>query len=240
MKIPLTQYGLPQVAVYPAIIVAVMALYAVVSHRFLTPSCGCTLTVSLVVWLPQLILLTVLVWVFSFFRDPPRTIADDPSLLLSPADGTIAAVETLPSYEGFDGEVLRIEIFLSIFNVHINRAPCPVKIGAITYKPGKFLDARKPECSKVNEANEIEMFRQHEPKDRLLVRQISGAVARRIVCATKTGDPLAAGQQFGMIKFGSCTELYVPARDTLKCVVQIGDAVKAGLTILARYDHGTN
>lgn len=187
-------------------------------------------------WLPELALLTVLMWVFSFFRDPNRIIPNDPNLLLSPADGTIAAIETMPSCAGFDGPVLRIEIFLSIFNVHINRVPCPVRIGQITYKPGKFLDARNPQCHKVNEANDVEMFRLNAPQDRLLVRQISGAIARRIVCEAKTEQEYPAGAQFGMIKFGSCTELYVPVRDTLKCAVQQGDTVKAGLTVLARYE----
>ncbi|MHC4951569.1 MAG: phosphatidylserine decarboxylase [Planctomycetota bacterium] len=234
MRIPLTRYGLPQVAVFPVLIIAVMAVYFWLARRFFQPACACPMS-TLMVWLPEVILLIVLVWVFSFFRDPARTIVQDANLLLSPADGKIAAVETLDSYPGFDGPVLRIEIFLNIFNVHINRVPCPVRIGQVTYKPGKFLDARKPECSKVNEANEIEMFRADEPTDRMLVRQISGAIARRIVCEAKTDQQFTAGQKFGMIKFGSCTELYVPARDNLKCEVAAGDKVKAGLTILARY-----
>lgn len=235
MRIPLTRYGLPQVAVFPLILIAAMILYYWLARRFMQPACACPMT-TLMVWLPEMILLVVLVWVFSFFRDPVRTIAQDTHLLLSPADGTIAKVETLDSYSGFDGPVLRIEIFLSVFNVHINRVPCPVRIGQITYKPGRFVDARRSDCSKVNEANEIEMFRADEPKDRMLVRQISGAVARRIVCEAKTDQQLAAGEKFGMIKFGSCTELYVPARDNLKSQITVGDKVKAGLTILARYE----
>lgn len=240
MRIPLTKYGLPQVAVFPAILIAAMAMYYVVADRFFLPACGCPTSAFMTLWLPELILLIVLGWVFSFFRDPHRVIVNDPSLLLSPADGTIAAIETLPSYPGFEGPVLRIEIFLSIFNVHINRTPCPVRIGQLTYRPGKFLDARSPECSKVNEANEIEMFRLNEPKDRLYVRQISGAIARRIVCQAKTGQEYPAGAQFGMIKFGSCTELYAPAQESLQCTVQKGDNVKAGLTVLARYDHAAH
>jgi phosphatidylserine decarboxylase len=237
MRIPLTQYGLPQVVVFPILIVAAMALYFVVASRFLVPCCGCPTGSFLTLWLPELILLIILIWVFSFFRDPYRNVPNDSSLLLSPADGTIAAVETLESCPGFEGPVLRIEIFLSIFNVHINRVPCPVHIGQITYKPGKFLDARNPQCHKVNEANDVEMFRLNEPKDRLLVRQISGAIARRIVCVAKTGQEYPAGAQFGMIKFGSCTELYVPRRIVLNCTVQKGDKVKAGLTILAQYNN---
>lgn len=236
MRIPLTKYGLPQVAVFPAILIGAMVIYYLIAKRFwLTPECGCPLTKGLV-WLPEVILLIVLVWVFSFFRDPHRVIVNDPRLLLSPADGTIAAVETLDSVEGFDGPVLRIEIFLSIFNVHINRVPCPVEIGEITYKPGKFLDARNPQCSKVNEANEVKMTRLDDPKDPMLVRQISGAIARRIVCDAQTGQKYAGGDPFGMIKFGSCTELFVPAREGLICQVQKGDKVKAGLTVLAKYE----
>jgi len=235
MKIPLTRYGWPQVALFPAGLLALMLIYFFIARRFLHPMCACPVS-TLLVWLPELILLIVLIWVFSFFRDPNRKIVQDAALLLSPADGTIAAVETLDNYEGFDGPVLRIEIFLSIFNVHINRVPCPVKIGTITYKPGKFLDARNPQCSKVNEANEVEMFRLDAPKDRILVRQISGAIARRIVCEAGTGIEYTGGAKFGMIKFGSCTELYVPARDNLKCCVKKGDKAKAGLTLLAKYE----
>ena len=236
MRIPLTRYGLPQVAVFPAILIAVMVVYFFIARRFIQPSCDCPFSSFLTVWLPEVILLVVLVWVFSFFRDPARTIVQDATLLLSPADGAVAAVETLDSYPGFDGPVLRVEIFLNIFNVHINRVPCACKIGTVTYKPGKFVDARRADCSKVNEANEIEMFRTDEPKERMLVRQISGAVARRIVCEVETDEQFTAGQKFGMIKFGSCTELYVPARDNLKCEVKPTDKVKAGLTILARYE----
>lgn len=233
MKIPLTRYGLPQVVVFPLILMAAMVLYFWLARRFF--QCACPMT-TLMVWLPEVILFVVLIWVFSFFRDPSRTIVQDANLLLSPADGTIAAVETLENCPGFDGPVLRIEIFLSVFNVHINRMPCPVRVGQITYKPGRFVDARNPECSKINEANEIEVFRTDEPKDRMLMRQISGAIARRIVCEAKTDQSYAAGEQFGMIKFGSCTELYVPARDNLKCTAAVGEAVKAGLTVLARYE----
>ena len=239
MRIPLTKYGLPQVAAYPAVIIAMMILYFIVASRFLQPACACPVALSML-WMPEVVLFVVLVWVFSFFRDPLRTIPNDPSLMLSPADGRVTAIETMESCVGFDGPVLRIEIFLSIFNVHINRTPCPVQIGKITYKPGKFLDARSPECRKVNEANEIEMFRLDAPKDRLLVRQVSGAIARRIVCAAKTGDRYSGGQQFGMIKFGSCTELYISAHKTLHCAVQEGDAIKAGLTVLARYKNAAD
>jgi phosphatidylserine decarboxylase len=230
MRIPITKYGLPQAAVFPAVLVAAMVGWFLLV-RFL--SAGRPNPVLL--WLPEGILLIVLVWVFSFFRDPLRQPPQNDNLLLSPADGTIAKVETLSDYPGFEGPVLRIEIFLSVFNVHINRMPCSVRVGQITYKPGKFLDARDPSCHKVNEANELELFRLKTPNDRLMVRQISGAIARRIVCRAQTGQEFASGAQFGMIKFGSCTELFMPQRDNLVCLVQKGDKVRAGLTVLAEY-----
>ena len=122
MRIPLTRYGLPQVAIFPVILIVAMVAYFFLARRFMQPACACP-TAGLMVWLPEVILLIVLIWVFSFFRDPARTIVQDSNLLLSPADGTVAAVETLESYPGFEEPVFRIEIFLSIFNVHINRVP---------------------------------------------------------------------------------------------------------------------
>lgn len=222
MRIPLTKYGMPQVAYYPALTALIMLLFLFVRPPF---------------WLlVELILGAVLAWLLSFFRDPQRTIISDPNILLSPADGTIADIETVDEPSFIGGTALRIGIFLSVFNVHINRAPCTVRIEKITYKKGEFKDARDPNAGKVNEANDVAMTRLREPNDKLLVRQISGAIARRIVCAIKPGDELAAGQQFGMIKFGSRTELYLPADGKYKCMVKIGDKVKAGLSILVRYE----
>ena len=209
MRIPLTKYGMPQVAYYPSL-AALLMLLVLCLHGALSP------------WLMgiiELVLGAVLVWLLSFFRDPQRTIINDPKVLLSPADGTIADIETVD--EPFiGGKALRIGIFLSVFNVHINRAPCTARIEKITYKKGEFKDARDPNAGKVNESNDVAMTRLREPNDKLLVRQISGAIARRIVCEIKPGDELAAGQQFGMIKFGSRTELYLPADGKFKCMVK--------------------
>ena len=105
----------------------------------------------------------------------------DESLLLSPADGVVRDIVILESVPGFEGKTLRIGIFLSIFNVHINRVPCAVRIESITYKPGEFRDSRDPQATTLNESNDVVMTRLAEPKDRLMVRQISGAIARRIV-----------------------------------------------------------
>jgi len=227
MKIPLTKYGWPQVVVFPAIVLAAMIVYLVIA----------------VVYLPlwalvsiEAILAVVLIWVLTFFRDPYRLSPLDKNLLLSPADGRITDIEIVEEDGFIGGKVLRIGIFLSIFDVHINRAPCNVKVEKITYKKGKYKNAMNPKSGRVNESNDLGLVRIDSPQDKLIVRQITGAIARRIVCAASEGQQLSGGEKFGMIKFGSRTELYVPVRENVKCLVQIGDKVKAGLIPLVRYE----
>lgn len=236
MRIPLTKFGLPQVLIIPAAILLTMLIYFAVACHLLSPLTeqSASLTFA-VVYLPEFLLFIIMLWVFSFFRDPDRSITDDPDLLLSPADGTITDIETVTDLPGLPGRYLRIGIFLSIFNVHINRTPCPVRIGKITYKKGRYTNALNPLSGKVNEANNILMTRLNDPKDTLLVRQISGAIARRIVCDLQPGQEFSGGFRFGMLKFGSRTELYLPARPDAQCLVKLKDKVKAGLTILIRY-----
>jgi len=205
----------------------------------------------------EIILAIVLILVLLFFRDPYRPVPLDQNLLLAPADGRITDIEMVddpPAFlrkqESRSGQsdaldwiksagadrALRIGIFLSIFNAHINRAPCNAKVEKITYREGRYKNAMNPASGQVNESNNVGLARTDSPQDRLMVRQISGAIARRIVCEARQGQELASGEKFGMIKFGSRTELYVPARSDLKCLVRIGDKVKAGVTPLVRYD----
>jgi len=165
-----------------------------------------------------------------FFRDPPRTPPADSDAYLSPADGTIADVAELDYYEFFDGPAVRIGIFLSVFNVHINRAARTAEVVDTHYKPGEYLNALNPESAERNESMWLGMV---EPDGhKLAIRQISGLIARRIVCEPTPGDTVTAGAKFGMIKFGSRTELIVPAGSKILC--EIGDKVVAGETILAR------
>lgn len=240
MRIPLTKYGLPQVVVYPAVVLVAMVVFLFGITAFLRPWAVISIEVLLAV---------ILIWTLMFFRDPKRCCPSDRNLLLAPADGKITDIETVRENDFIGGTVLRIGIFLSIFDTHINRAPCNVKVEKITYKKGKYKNALNPQSSRVNESNDLNLIRTDSPKDRLIVRQISGAIARRIVCDTFEGQELAGGQKFGMIKFGSRTELYVPLREAAtpgsdryppvagaKCLVQIGDKVKAGLTPLVKYE----
>lgn len=227
MKIPITKMGLPQVAVFPAMIVTVMLIIAFAGHK--------DIMTGRAVLIVELVLLAALVFVMAFFRDPERVIPAGEDILISPADGQISDVEIIDDAE-FGGKTIRIGIFLNVFNVHVNRVPCAVVINDIRYKEGQFKNALDPESARVNEANAVYMTRLNEPTDKIMVRQISGAIARRIVCVAKPGDEYAAGDRFGMIKFGSRTELYLPYRDNAKVLVKVGEKVKAGLTIFVRYE----
>jgi len=231
----LTKYGLPQLVVYPLILAGLMVACPLVWVRIAADGGRAGGLGLALLWAVELVLFGLLIWTLSFFRDPRRVCPGDRDILLAPADGRIMDVGVVPS-EYIGGPALRIGIFLSIFDTHINRAPCNAIIEGITYRPGRYKNAMSPESSRVNESNDVALVRTDAPKDRLMVRQISGAIARRIVCAARPGEQLAGGQKFGMIKFGSRTELYLPAREDVKCLVQIGDKVKAGLTALVRYE----
>jgi len=223
MYIPLTRYGMPQVLIYPLIVLAVMVALLVFLSK------GVLLIIA------ETALFLVFVWMLMFFRDPRRKIPLDSRVLLSPADGTITDISEAEIPE-LGAKALRIGMFLSIFNVHINRAPCAAVIESVNYKKGKFKYAMDAEAGRINESNGILMTRLDEPRDRLLVRQVSGAVARRIVCEAEPGRQYAQGAAFGMIKFGSRTELYLPLKDTgYEIAVKIGDRVNAGLSPLVVY-----
>jgi phosphatidylserine decarboxylase len=178
----------------------------------------------------------ILVWMLSFFRDPERIVPRDESVLLAPADGTITDIEHVDDDPSYGESAVRIGIFLSVFNVHINRAPCSVRIEKVTYKKGEFRNAMAPESGRVNESNDILMTRVSAPEVELLVRQVSGAIARHIVCAAREGDSFAQGERFGMIKFGSRTELYLPRSANAEVLVKIGDKVRAGLSRMVRFN----
>ncbi|MCH2161837.1 MAG: phosphatidylserine decarboxylase [Phycisphaerales bacterium] len=178
-----------------------------------------------------------LLWVgiAGFFRDPlcRRPASDDPDAMVSPADGRITAVERLPEHEATDGKpALLVRIFLSVLNVHLNRASCEGVVKSVTHRPGKYLDARSEESARVNESNLVVMVRDNG--DLVGIRQVSGAIARRIVCPVGPGDRIGRGQRYGMIKFGSTTELIVPDREGNEACVKVGDKVRGGVDILVR------
>lgn len=221
MRIPLTPYATREILLFGGAGVVLTALVG-------------SLAGSL--WYLAALPLVVTVWVFSFFRDPERRVPQGDRLLLSPADGRVTHVETIDAPEelGAEGQALRISIFLSVFNCHLNRAPCAGRVERVVYRKGRYLNAMNAASAVENEQNMVVI--RAEAIDRpVLVRQVSGAIARRIVCRAGVGDPLAAGQRFGMIKFGSRTDIVIPADVPLEAQIRVGDRVKAGLTVLGQF-----
>lgn len=172
-----------------------------------------------------------LVWLglLFFMRDPERKPPAGEGLFLAPADGRVMVIDQVnePSFVG--GPATRVAIFLSLFDVHVNRSPVAGGVRKVHHAPGRFLQAFREEASQVNEYNDIGL---DGASGRILVKQIAGILARRIVCSVREGDRVEAGQRVGMIKFGSRTEVFLPP----DCRIEVsrGDKVRGGLTILAR------
>jgi phosphatidylserine decarboxylase len=211
-----------------------MAQYARLEEILIVAAGGlCTVAVAwLFGWwglLPAVVALALL----SFYRDPPRRVPDAPAAILAPADGKVVDISREVALE--DGSpVLRIMIFLSVFNVHINRSPCAGRVVDVRYRAGKFLNALNAEADAENECNTIVLEPATTLPGPVRVRQIAGVLARRIVCTARAGDSLAAGQRYGMIKLGSRTEICLPENPGWEVCVELGTRVRAGRSILAR------
>lgn len=211
---------------------------------FVAIAAGATLVAALV-WAPLAwILFGLTIWVVAFFRDPPRVTPLGPGLVIAPADGRVSHVgPAVPPREldlPEDGWI-RVSIFMNVFNCHVNRAPVGGRILRVAYKPGRFLNAELDKASEDNERNGLVL----ETGDRagagtvIGVVQIAGLVARRIVCWVKEGETIPAGDRFGMIRFGSRLDVYMPAGTVP--LVALGQTTIAGETILAdlsRPGHG--
>lgn len=189
---------------------------------------------SMISWLAIIPFALLWLWVILFFRDPARRRSYEPGDLCSPADGTVTEISHLEHHADIGGPAVRIGIFLSLFNVHVNRVPCNGRVRSLAYRAGEFLDARHPESGQRNESNTILIETSDDMPGPVEVRQVAGLVARRIICNVKAKEPLTIGQRLGIIKFGSRTELVIPRQEGTDVLVSIGDKVKGGLTILAR------
>ncbi|EKD35351.1 MAG: hypothetical protein ACD_75C01946G0002 [uncultured bacterium] len=176
-------------------------------------------------WVTVLFFLLTL-FVVWFFRNPERTIPDNPLQLISPADGKVIRIEEVASEERSGRSFLKISIFMNVFNVHVNRIPYSGEVFAIRYKPGKFLSANLDKASALNERNTV-MIRTDDGREIMTV-QIAGLIARRIVCWLKESAKVKKGERFGLIRFGSRVEVFLPLGSTL--LVKIGDRVRAGET----------
>lgn len=204
--------------------------------RFIALFAGATFLAALTgaAWLFwPLVVLTL--WSIYFFRDPPRGVPQDDGLLIAPADGLVQMiVDAVPPAELSLGEeaLTRVSIFLSVFDVHVNRAPCAASIDVVAYRPGKFLNAAADKASDENERMALALRR---PDGRVIgCVQIAGWVARRIVCYVKPGQTVIAGERFGHIRFGSRTDLYLPRGARL--LVAPGQRMIGGETVMAELD----
>lgn len=179
-------------------------------------------------WLVVLSALLVL-FCINFFRDPDRPIPAGEDVVVAAADGVVADIVEIEEDEVLKTRCQRVGIFLSVFDVHVNKAPIAGKVTYQQHHPGLYLDARNPECSVKNEALTWAI---EGAKATLVIRQITGAIARRIVPWSKVGDSVEKGFRFGMIRFGSRTEVYLPMTATVE--VKVGDRVVGAQTVIAR------
>jgi phosphatidylserine decarboxylase len=175
-------------------------------------------------------------FVLWFFRDPPRRIPSLPGAIMAPADGVITRIEEVEESGLWDGPALRISIYLSVFSVHINRAPESARVIEVRYYPGELRNTWDIHSARDNEQAWTVLESLAAPHPRMLVKQIAGPFARRIVCSARPGEVLARGDRLGMIKFGSRTELYLQQTPGLQLRVQVGDRVRGGQSILAQLD----
>ncbi|MDR1310790.1 MAG: phosphatidylserine decarboxylase [Burkholderiaceae bacterium] len=180
------------------------------------------------VWASPLWLVTL--FILQFFRDPPRTIPDNPGAILAPADGRIVAVEKTQDTYG-ERAAIKISVFMNVFNVHSNRAPVSGHVDSVHYSQGRFLNANLDKASAENERNALLITA--ENGEIVTCVQIAGLIARRILCYAAQGDKLSRGQRFGFIRFGSRVDVYLPL--TVRPRVAIGDKVFATETVLAEF-----
>ncbi len=229
-NIPFARAGLAELILFSVLTFGPAALLA--GYLFSVGIEGTSSVILGVLLLALVVIGGLIVW---FFRDPHREIPRGEGLVVAPADGKIVAIDELEHDEFIGGPAIQIGIFLSIFNVHINRAAMAGRVVGLRYKKGKFLNALRPESARENEQLAIRMQQTTAPFRRMVVRQITGAIARRIVCWVKPGDELACGERFGMIKLGSRTELVLPREAGLQIRCRLGDHVQAGSSVLAEF-----
>lgn len=215
MFVSLTRYGLRELIIF-GVPVAIGLGFTIVFFPWVIP-------------IPALLLM----FLFNFFRDPERNPPRGEGLIIAPADGTVTHIVTVFEDSYLKCETTKISIFMSVLNVHVNRMPARGCVEFIRHTKGKFLDARDEECFSSNENNIVGLSLVGSSA-KIAIKQIAGKIAKRIVCACKVGDIFEQGQRFGMIKFGSRVEVFVPKSVTFEVVVKVGDKVTAGKTILGK------
>jgi phosphatidylserine decarboxylase len=206
-------------------------------YPYIAYSAGLTALLTLCAWnlhsavlsAPAAISFLLTLFVVSFFRNPERTPPGDEKSVVAPADGTVIVVERVPETP-LGTEALKISIFMSVFNVHVNRAPLGGTVVDIAYHPGRFLDARDGRASSENERNGVVL--ETAAGVRIAFVQIAGLIARRIICYPRVGDAVERGKRYGLIRFGSRVDVYLPV--DVEPLVKLGDKTVAGETVLGR------
>lgn len=218
MRIPLTRYAVPEILLFCGFFIAA-AVLCLWSFPVLTvlPLCG-------------------LAFILNFFRDPDRTIPGGLDVVVSPADGTVTDITKVAKCPYIGGPAERVGIFLSVFDVHVNRVPLGGTVEHCEHRPGAYLDARDLRCADENEAVDLGMEAElpEGGRVRVMIRQIAGLIARRILCPVEKGRVYEKGERYGMIRFGSRTEVYLPAGRWAEINVKVGDKVKGGMTVIGR------
>jgi len=181
-------------------------------------------------FLPAGLLTTLFALLLYFFRDPERTSAAGEGVFLAPADGRVVEVKQVHEPRFLQGEGLKISIFMSLLDVHVNRVPVEGQVVLVEHVPGQFLQAFRAEASEVNEHNLVGLESRH---GRVLVKQVAGIMARRVVCWVRPGQKVQAGDRLGVVKFGSRVDVFLPPGAA--SVVRVGDRARAGVTVIARW-----
>ena len=181
-------------------------------------------------WIAAVVLVALAVWIAYFFRDPERTGERGDRLVVSPADGKVVQIAEVDEPAFVRGRALRISIFMNVFSVHVNRYPVSGKVAYVHYNAGKFINAAKDKASLENEQMSVGL---ETARGRVLVRQIAGLVARRIVTYAKAGQEVEQGMRMGIIRFGSRVDVFVPPNSKLR--TKLGDFPVAGVTVLAEF-----
>ena len=187
----------------------------------------------ILLWL-SVIPVVLWLWLLWFFRDPGRVVPAAEGLIVSPADGVVTHIDEVEEADFIGGKALRLSIFLSIFDVHLNRAPVSGEVAYVKFVSGKFFDARDNNSIDKNQRQDVGI-KVTEPglPGKIMVRQSTGAIARRIVCPVGPATKLARGEKYGMIKFGSRTTIFISSDQAINWKVKIGDRVKAGCSVIA-------
>jgi phosphatidylserine decarboxylase len=222
---PLTRFGAREMAIGTgAFLLSALAL-ALAGWRFGSP----------LILAPLLILVPLYAWLLWFFRDPERDVPGGAGCIVSPADGVVTHVDDWNEPEFIGGPARRLSIFLSVLDVHLNRAPAAGRVAFRRFRPGAFFDARREESLTKNQNQDLGLAVE-EPglPAKMLIRQSTGAIARNIVCPAELGRRLERGERYGMIKFGSRTTLFLSRDAEVEWLVKAGDRVKAGATVVAR------